>query len=279
MATRREVLNILWRAASHCYEDVEARQIAEMILMAKGNISRNDIIVEPNMAVEIEDLDSIVEQIKAWTPVQYIIGCADFLDMELEVSDAVLIPRPETEELVMWVRDEAPSAAKILDVGTGSGCIAIGVARELKDAKVFAMDISDSALAVARRNGAHYASNVEFIKGDALADFDAIFDEQFDIVVSNPPYIPKKDIEELMTEVKDFEPMNALDGGEDGLDFYHSITEKWANALTPGGRLYFEVGIHQAQDVLDLIPQYAMEPLGAVCDTLGIPRVVIGRRR
>jgi release factor glutamine methyltransferase len=278
MATRREVLNILWRAASHCYEDVEARQIAEMILMAKGNISRNDIIVEPNMAVEIEGLDSIVEQIKAWTPVQYIIGCADFLDMELEVSDAVLIPRPETEELVMWVRDEAPSDARILDVGTGSGCIAIGLARELKDAKVFAMDISDPALAVARRNGAHYASNVEFIKGDALADFGAIFDEQFDIVVSNPPYIPSRDKALMRSNVVDYEPHIALFvPDDDPLLFYRAIARTSLKLLKTRGLLFFEIYESLVDEMCEMLNLEGYVDVVVRDDFRGKPRMICAR--
>lgn len=278
MATRREVLNILWCAASHCYEDVEARQIAEMILMAKGNISRNDIIVEPNMEVTIEDLDSIVEQIKTWTPVQYIIGCADFLDMELEVSDAVLIPRPETEELVMWVRDEAPSDARILDVGTGSGCIAISLSRELKDAKVFAMDISDSALAVARRNGAHYASNVEFIKGDALADFGAIFDEQFDIVVSNPPYIPSRDKALMRSNVVDYEPHIALFvPDDDPLLFYRAIARTSTKLLKAKGMLFFEIYESLVDEMCEMLNHEGYVDVVVRDDFRGKPRMICAR--
>ena len=259
MATRREVLNILWRAASHCYEDVEARQIAEMILMAKGNISRSDIIVEPNMEVTIEDLDSIVEQIKTWTPVQYIIGCADFLDMELEVSDAVLIPRPETEELVMWVRDEAPSDAKILDVGTGSGCIAIG-------------------LAVARRNGAHYASNVEFIKGDALADFGAIFDEQFDIVVSNPPYIPSRDKALMRSNVVDYEPHMALFvPDDDPLLFYRAIARTSTKLLKAKGMLFFEIYESLVDEMCDMLRNEGYVDVVVREDFRGKPRMICAR--
>lgn len=254
MATRREVLNILCSAAKECYDDVEAHQIAEMILMAKGQLSRNDIIVEPNREVDIDDLDDIVAQLKSWQPVQYIIGRADFMDMELEVSDAVLIPRPETEELVMWVAEECAPGSRILDVGTGSGCIAIGVARSVSDAKVSAIDISDAALAVARRNGERYAPTVEFVRGDALSAFDALFDEKFDVVVSNPPYIPQQDIALMRPNVVDYEPHMALFVPDnDPLIFYRSIARTSRRLLNTGGRLYFEIYELLADEMRDML--------------------------
>ena len=254
MATRREVLNILCSAAKECYDDVEARQIAEMILMAKGQLSRNDIIVEPNREVDIDDLDDIVAQLKSWQPVQYIIGRADFMDMELEVSDAVLIPRPETEELVMWVAEECAPGSRILDVGTGSGCIAIGVARSVSDAKVSAIDISDAALAVACRNGERYAPTVEFVRGDALSAFDALFDEKFDVVVSNPPYIPQQDIALMRPNVVDYEPHMALFVPDnDPLIFYRSIARTSRRLLNTGGRLYFEIYELLADEMRDML--------------------------
>lgn len=279
MATRREVLNMLCSAARECYDDVEARQIAEMILMAKGAISRNDILVEPNMEVQIDDLDAVIAQLKSWQPVQYIIGIAEFMDMELAVSESVLIPRPETEELVMWVAEDAASGSRILDVGTGSGCIAIGVARSVAGARVSAIDISDAALDVARRNGAKYAPEVEFLRGDALADFDKLFTEKFDAVVSNPPYIPSKDIAMMRPNVVDYEPHLALFvPDDDPLLFYRAIARTSRALLHADGRLYFEVYESLVAEMCEMLRAEGYVDIAVREDFRGKPRMICARR-
>ncbi|MBO5832844.1 MAG: peptide chain release factor N(5)-glutamine methyltransferase [Alistipes sp.] len=279
MATRREVLNMLCSAARECYDDVEARQIAEMILMAKGAISRNDILVEPNMEVQIYDLDAVIAQLKSWQPVQYIIGSAEFMDMELAVSESVLIPRPETEELVMWVAEDAVSGSRILDVGTGSGCIAIGVARSVAGARVSAIDISDAALDVARRNGAKYAPEVEFLRGDALADFDKLFTEKFDAVVSNPPYIPSKDIAMMRPNVVDYEPHLALFvPDDDPLLFYRAIARTSRALLHADGRLYFEIYESLVAEMCEMLRAEGYVDIAVREDFRGKPRMICARR-
>lgn len=279
MATRREVLNMLCSAARECYDDVEARQIAEMILMAKGAISRNDILVEPNMEVQIYDLDAVIAQLKSWQPVQYIIGSAEFMDMELAVSESVLIPRPETEELVMWVAEDAASGSRILDVGTGSGCIAIGVARSVAGARVSAIDISDAALDVARRNGAKYAPEVEFLRGDALADFDKLFTEKFDAVVSNPPYIPSKDIAMMRPNVVDYEPHLALFvPDDDPLLFYRAIARTSRALLHADGRLYFEIYESLVAEMCEMLRAEGYVDIAVREDFRGKARMICARR-
>lgn len=156
MATRREIFRALTEAGAELYGEAEARQIAEMVLESRG-VSRNMLLVEPNEELQFPDLYSVINDIRAWRPVQYIIGTAEFAGMDFEVSDAVLIPRPETEELVDWIASEVGDRASILDVGTGSGCIAIALSRAVSGSSVWALDISAEALAVARRNGAKYA--------------------------------------------------------------------------------------------------------------------------
>ena len=167
MATRRDIYNLLYNSACELYNEGEARQIAEMLILAKGNISRNDLIIEPHKELIIEDLDNIISELRSWRPVQYIIGQADFRDMELTVREGTLIPRPETEELVEWIATECDEGAKILDIGTGSGAIAIALSREVENSRVWAMDISHDALAIARENGKRHAPNVSFVEGDA----------------------------------------------------------------------------------------------------------------
>lgn len=253
MATRREIFLQLRDVASELYGEDEGRQIAEMIVLAKGGISRNELLIEPNKELEINDIDRIIAELREWRPVQYIIGTASFNDMELEVSEGVLIPRPETEELVEWVTSEAPHGAKIVDVCTGSGCIAIALGRRVKSSRVWGIDISQDALAIARRNAAKYAPSVELIKGDALGDFSQLIDGEVDAVVSNPPYIPLSDRSLMRRNVTDHEPSIALFvEDDDPLLFYRSIARTARKMLKVGGKLYFEIYENFATEMVDM---------------------------
>lgn len=242
MATRREILLRITQAIVELYGEVEARQIAEMVVLECGKISRNELLVEPNKELEINDIDRIIHELQEWRPVQYVIGRAEFDGLEFEVTEGVLIPRPETEELVEWIASESAPDARVLDVGTGSGCIAISLSRRLKSSRVWALDISEEALDIARRNGQRYAQEVEFIEGDALADFSSLVSEKLDVVVSNPPYIPRSDVPAMRRNVTDYEPDNALFVEDsDPLIFYRSIARTARKMLKSGGKLYFEI--------------------------------------
>ena len=242
MATRRETLLRIAEAIAELYGEVEARQIAEMVVLECGAISRNELLVEPDKELIINDIDRIISELLKWRPVQYVIGHEEFDGLVFEVSEGVLIPRPETEELVEWVASETESGARILDVGTGSGCIAISLGRRVQDSRVWAMDISDVALDIARRNGLRNGSTVEFVKGDALADFSSLVDEKLDVVVSNPPYIPRSDASQMRRNVTDYEPDTALFvENSDPLIFYRSIARTARRMLKPGGKLYYEI--------------------------------------
>lgn len=280
MATRREIYNQLYRCTEPLYGEAEARQISEMILLAKGEISRNDLIVEPNKELTITDLDRIITDIEAWRPVQYIIGTADFCDMELEVTESVLIPRPETEELVNWVVTGANTGAAILDVGTGSGCIAIALRREIDHSKVWAMDISSKALAIARRNASKYAPDVTFVEGDALKDFDKLFDQKFDAIVSNPPYIPQSDISLMRRNVVDYEPETALFVPDnDPLLFYRAIAQRSQHLLNESGKLYFEIYESLAQQMIDMLRDEGYENIELREDFRGKPRMICAQQK
>lgn len=242
MATRRETLLRIAEAIAELYGEVEARQIAEMVVLECGAISRNELLVEPDKELVINDIDRIISELLKWRPVQYVIGHEEFDGLMFEVSEGVLIPRPETEELVAWVASETEYGARILDVGTGSGCIAISLGRRVRDSRVWAMDISDVALDIARRNGLRNGSTVEFVKGDALADFSSLVDEKLDVVVSNPPYIPRSDASQMRRNVTDYEPDTALFvENSDPLIFYRSIARTARRMLKPGGKLYYEI--------------------------------------
>ena len=254
MATRRELFLRVAESITELYGDVEARQIAEMIITECGNISRNQLLVDPDKELEIKDIDRIIEELRSWRPVQYVIGRADFDDMSLEVREGVLIPRPETEELVEWITSESVPDARILDVGTGSGCIAIALSRRLKGSRVWALDISPEALDIARRNGEKYAPNVEFVMGDAFADFSTLVDEKLDVVVSNPPYIPRSDEHSMRRNVTDYEPSTALFVEDsDPLIFYRSIARTARRMLKPEGKLYYEIYEHFAADMVAML--------------------------
>ena len=242
MATRREIFLQLRDVASELYGEEEGRQIAEMIVLAKGAITRNELLIEYDKELEIKDIDTIIAQLREWRPVQYIIGLSSFDDMDLEVGEGVLIPRPETEELVEWIASEAQQSARIVDVCTGSGCIAIALRRRLSNSRVWGIDISKEALNIARRNAQKFAPSVEFIEGDALGDVSQCVDGKVDVVVSNPPYIPISDRELMRPNVTEHEPSIALFVDDsDPLLFYRSIARRARTMLRMGGKLYFEI--------------------------------------
>lgn len=280
MATRREIYNLLYRTASELYDEGEARQIAEMLILAKGNISRNDLIIEPNKELIINNIDTIITELRSWRPVQYIIGYADFRDIELRVSEGVLIPRPETEELVEWIVSETYKGATILDIGTGSGAIAIALSREVASSQVWAMDISPEALTIARDNGTRYAPNVVFVEGDALANFDTIFNEKFDVVVSNPPYIPQSDEKRIRKNVLDYEPSTALFVPDnDPLLFYRSIARTSKKILKRDGKLYFEIYELLAHEMIAMLKDEGYSDVTLREDFRGKPRMICATLR
>mgnify|MGYP002517233539 CR=1 FL=1 len=279
MATRREILNRLCRVAEECYSDVEARQIAEMIVIARGNISRNALIVEPNEELQIVDIEAIESMLRRWYPVQYIIGTAEFMDMSLEVCEGVLIPRPETEELVEWIVSQTPPGSRILDMCTGSGCIALGIRRGVRDSRVWAVDLSDEALVVARRNASHYASDVEIVQGDALKDFSVLIPERLDVVVSNPPYIPNSDIDLMRPNVVDYEPHMALFvPDDDPLLFYRAIARTAHSMLREGGTLYFEIYESLANDMVAMLRGEGYIDIVVRHDFRQKPRMICAKR-
>ena len=233
---------------------VEAEALLSYIFKcSRSELYVNELIIDE----QIERLyDSLIARRTSGEPLQYITGIAEFMEMDFNVDKDVFIPRPETEELVKEVlkslaTDHYPLiATRILDLCTGSGNIAISIAKLIDDAKVTATDASDVALRVARRNADRHnvEDKVEFYKGDL---FDALpLDKKykFDIIVCNPPYVKRADIGLLQEEVQ-VEPRIALDGGSDGLDFYRQIANKAPAYLSPGGSLFLEVGAGQAEDI------------------------------
>ncbi len=209
-------------------------------------------------------------------PLQYILGRAEFWSLPFRVGPAVLVPRPDTEVLVEEALARATPAARILDVGTGSGAIAVSLAHELPLARLTAVDISAAALAVAEQNARDngVAERIEFVR----ADLHALPEGRFDLVVANPPYISAGELPGLMPEVRDYEPQLALHGGADGLDAYRALSRQAPRLLAAGGWLLFEVGAGQAAAVRALLAATGLEEGFTRDDYAGLPRVVGGIR-
>jgi release factor glutamine methyltransferase len=214
-------------------------------------------------------------------PVAYLVGYKEFYKLSFEVTPAVLIPRPATESLVVRALELLKPIAnpRVLDIGTGSGCIAVSIARQHPAAAVTAVDISDDALAVARRNAGRHrvADRVQLLRSDLFAGLNGA--GPFDLIVSNPPYIPTATVGTLAVEVRDHEPRGALDGGPDGLAVFDRLVPGAAERLAGGGWLLVEIGFDQEAEALRrlaAVPTFAAGP--TVRDVDGHPRVVTARR-
>lgn len=246
----------------------------DSILLALG-YSKSDIILgEKELTSQQYDFcEKSITRLISGEPVQYIVGGCEFMSLWFSVNPSTLIPRGDTEVLVEELLNELEGKpVKILDIGTGSGCIAISLAHYLPLAEVLSVDISHEAIETATKNAEinKVSARCRFEHCDIMKN---IPDIVADVVVSNPPYIPQKDIEGLHRKVKDFEPLTALIGGIDGLDFYRRISSDIP--LSPGGILAFEVGIGQADDVADIMSK-RFEKIKIIKDLSGIDRVVTG---
>lgn len=274
------ILKILtWTREYLASKGVEnARLEAEWLLCATTGLDRVGLYLNferPLNETELSAYRNMVARRGRREPLQHILGTQEFFGLEFEVSPQVLIPRHDTETLVTAALEAAPDAIRVLDVGTGSGCIAIAIARHLPDAHVTAVDISAAALDVAKRNASRNGVQVEFLLGSLL---DPVPGRTFDLIVSNPPYIPSEEIAGLEPEVKHGDPRQALDGGEDGLDIYRRLIPAASGHLAPGGWLLVEVGAGQAADVAGLFAGAGFGVIRVLTDPGGIERVVGGAR-
>lgn len=254
--------------------DFEARQI----IMSALKISQQDLIINAKREVsekDIEAVQSLVSRRKSGEPLQYILGTAEFMSLEFDVTPDTLIPRADTETLVETVLNLIGNKrVSLLDIGTGTGCIGISIAH-YKNAAVTLLDKSEKALEIAKKNAKKHNINARFLNMDILHNFPH---EKFDIIVSNPPYIETDVIDTLQTEVKDHEPLSALDGGKDGLTFYRRIVDIAPQMLNNNGMLAFETGYNQGQAVRNLmIPHF--QNVEIIKDLCGNDRVVAGHQR
>jgi len=222
----------------------------------------------------------LVQERAKGRPVAHLLGRKEFFSLDFEVGPAVLVPRPETELVVAEALALAKqmAAPRVLDVGTGSGCIAVAVAKQHKAAQVTAIDLSEDALGVARRNADRHGlgERVRFLQGNLFAPLSA--DEQFELILSNPPYVRGGEIAGLAVEVRDHEPRLALDGGEDGLAVIERLVAQAPAHLAAGGWLIFEIGLGQEADARALLERAGWEAGKALADHAGLPRVLKARR-
>ncbi len=208
-------------------------------------------------------------------PLQYITGRQEFMGLTFTVTPDVLIPRQDTEVLVEEVLKYLKPGMEALDLCTGSGCIGVSLKHYVPGAEIWASDISQKALKVAKKNALGNQAEVHFVHSDM---FEHIH-QKFDIIVSNPPYIPSAQIPELMPEVRDHEPVTALDGSGDGLHFYHKITESSSLYLKEKGMLFYEIGYDQGRAVSEILRENGFENVTVIRDLAGLDRVVAGRRK
>jgi release factor glutamine methyltransferase len=257
---------------------------AETLLTFVLGVNRAYLYAHPERELTAEEqarYDEVVGQRSTGMPSQYITGHQEFWGLDFVVSPAVLIPRPETEHLVEAVLELAREVthAKIVDVGTGSGCIALALAHELKNAAVYGVDLSPEALETARANAARLQldGRVEFLQSDVLEALASVHD--FDFVVSNPPYVGKNEADKVQRSVFEFEPRMAVFAGEDGLDVIRPLIEQSHNALKPGGWLAMEIGYSMRDIVLELLDPTLWDDIRVVPDLQGIPRVVAAQKK
>lgn len=275
------------------YDAGEAESFFYLILEAKHQLKRVDLALQPDLAFsesELKTWSSILEQLKKEIPVQYILGTTHFYGLEFEVNSNVLIPRPETEELVDWIvksrnfgtkfnpevsgQKSIPKFRdKILDIGTGSGCIAISLAKNLPNAEVFALDVSDKALATAQKNAELNQVTIQFIHQSILEIDD--LGQQFDLIVSNPPYVRHLEKQEIKKNVLDNEPHLALFVDDNNaLIFYRKIAELAQKNLNPKGQLYFEINQYLGQETLDLLQEMGFKDTVLRKDIYGNDRMI-----
>lgn len=251
--------------------------MSELLGRPRGELALSSEALSPEEAALYE---SWVLRRALREPVQRILGYAYFRNLKLALGEGTLIPRPDTESVVdaaLEGIDRRGGQCRVLDLGTGSGAIAVSIADERPGCEVHAADVSGEALQVARANAADAGRCVQFHRADLAANLEGL-DEKVELLVSNPPYVAAAEIDRLEPEVRDWDPRGALDGGADGLDFYRRLFEEAKPLLAPGADLVFEVGDGQAEAVLELGGAAGYEPLGTRRDLAGRERAALLRR-
>lgn len=287
--TRKELLHRITEAAEPLSGKREASSIAYLVAETLFGLERKDFLVDPYAQVATDTLqtrrlEEVVKELELGCPVQYALGEGWFYGLRYRLTPSVLIPRPETEELVAWVVADyrGMSGLRLLDVCTGSGCIAVSLAKSLKDCSVEATDISEEALAVARVNAAMHGVAVDFYCSDALQpplQGDAPSAGLFDAIVSNPPYVPASDRSRMDARVVDYEPAQALFVQDhDPLVFYRSIAANALSRLKRDGLLYFEICEYFPEQTAGLLSEMGYDDVRCREDMNGKPRMIRCRK-
>ena len=254
--SRADIINYLCTQMGDLYPAEEARRIARIVAAHKCKESEIKFLIEPNEIIEIEDIEHIAKELAAGRPAQYITGECEFCGIKFTIREGALIPRPETEELVMWAAERAKDMTlpRIADICTGSGCIAISLAKLLPNAIITATDISDEAISLAKENVAHTGAEVKIIRDDALGGLQALQGEKYDIIVSNPPYIPLSERKTMHINVTHHEPHIALFVEDNNpLLFYRKIAQAAKEILRDKGCLMFEIHSPLAEECAQML--------------------------
>lgn len=271
----------LWHRLEKVYDAGEAKALARMLYEVRYGLGLGDLLMGRDEGVPQDELEQLAVRLERQEPIQYVLGQADFCGRTFKVSPAVLIPRPETEELCQWVVEEvreqwraAGEGLSVLDIGTGSGCIAVTLAAELPGARVRAWDISEEALLVARENAQRNGVSVSFEHHDALHAATTALPTT-DLIVSNPPYICNRERTAMEANVLEHEPHTALFvPDDDPLLFYRAIAQYGREALKPGGRLYFEINPLYATSLSETLRRMSYHDIAIKADQYGKQRMI-----
>ena len=276
--------SLFQKELSSLYDAMEIESFFFLILEQFRNLKRIDLALQPDLEfseAEISQWNLVLEQLKQEIPIQYILGKTHFYGLEFQVNPNVLIPRPETEELVDWIiktnSNGNLSPIKILDIGTGSGCIAISLAKNLPNASVFALDVSKKALEIAQINALQNETKITFIENNILET--TSFEQQFDVIVSNPPYVRNLEKAEIKKNVLENEPHLALFvADDDALLFYRKIAQIAMKNLQPSGQLYFEINQYLGKETFDLLADLGFQNIELRQDIYGNDRMISCRK-
>ena len=273
--TRRGSIDALAARLTGLYDAREARSIALAAVAELSGLSPSALLTDPEAELAVEGLEEAAARLAAGEPLQYVVGHTEFYGRRFAVREGVLIPRPETEELVDAILHGEREARRLLDVGTGSGCIAASLALGMPGTEVFAADISDDALTVAAENFQQLGAAVTLRKADALNGLEEAFPERFDAIVSNPPYVPESDRAAMHVNVRDYEPPEALFvPDDDPLRFYRAIGRAARRLLRPDGRLWFEIYERLADETARLLADEGFGDIAVRRDINDKPRIL-----
>ena len=276
--------SLFQKELSSLYDVMEIESFFFLILVQFRNLKRIDLALQPDLEfseAEISQWNLVLEQLKQEIPIQYILGITNFFGLDFQVNPDVLIPRPETEELVDWIiktnSNGNLSTIKILDIGTGSGCIAISLSKNLPNASIFALDVSKKALEMAQINTLQNETKITFIEKNILET--TSFEQQFDVIVSNPPYVRNLEKAEIKKNVLENEPHLALFvADDDALLFYRKIAQIAMKNLQSGGQLYFEINQYLGKETFDLLSDLGFQNIELRQDIYGNDRMISCRK-